>query len=192
MCGQAWGSALGSAHPSPQARGSRPPSRENPPHLQAAQLTDSRGAAPQPGDPGSPSWGVCAAVAHSDVRPTLWGPSPTSLPSRDPSRPGETPGAAPSPQLSQRLCRERSPESPQITARTKGLKGRWDVHRDRRARAAGRTRGQRGPEVGTDLRRLRSNPKVQRLWDGDGRVGWSLALRPQGRLGPPGRDAPAP
>lgn len=46
-----------------------------------------------------------------------------------------------------------------------------------RARAAGRIQGQRGPGVGTDLRRLRSNPKVQQLRDGGGRVGWSLALR---------------
>ena len=39
-----------------------------------------------------------------------------------------------------------------------------------RARAAGRTQGQLGPEVGADLRRLSSNPKVQRLQDRGGRV----------------------
>ena len=171
---------------------------ESPPH-------PSRGAHRQQGS-GPPAWGsgqtflqgVCTCDSLRCSFHAV-GALPHLAPIQRPLTPWRPWGAAPSSQLSQRLGSERSPESPQITAHTKGLKERREVDQDRGAGCYWR-----GPQAG---HRASAGQKWAQTSDGLGQIqrssncgtgvaewagAWLSGSASQGRLGPPGGDTPPP
>ena len=130
--------------------------------------------------------GVCAPATHSDARSTCGGPPPPHSTHRDPTEAphalGRPWGAAPQSQLSQRLGREQTPESPQITAYTKGLKERWDIGWDRGAGCYGRglqaghraSLGQKWAQTSDGSAQIQRSRGCR---TGVAECAWSLALR---------------
>ena len=116
-----------------------------------------------------------------------------------PLTPWGDPGAAPQSQLSQRLGREQTPESPQITACTKGLKERWDTGWDRGAGSYRRglqaghraSLGQKWAQTADGSAQIQRSSGCRTGWPSAAGA-WLSGSASQGHLGPPGGDAPPP